>query len=103
MPRQGRTKTATRDALTPAEVEKALRAVFGRIQAGWEIGPEQAALLVIARDALGRWIEAKRVIDAQGLIVHGTRGPKANPAVAMERDSRKAVADAIARLGLRDE
>lgn len=60
-------------------------------------------LLQAALEAWDRCQQARALIDAEGIVVAGRSGPKAHPAVAIERDSRLATVRALRELDLEGE
>jgi phage terminase small subunit len=57
-------------------------------------------LLQLALEAWDRAQAARELLDKEGLTVVGSQGPKPHPAVAIERDSRLAVARLLRELDL---
>ena len=71
---------------------------------GFTLEPHHLALLEEACVCVDRLVAARREIDARGLIVDDRYGaPKANPAVAIERDARIALARLLRELQLGDD
>ena len=65
------------------------------------VEPHHRAILEQACHALDRAIEARKLLDEQGLTVAGQKGVmKMHPAAAVERDSRVAVARLLRELNL---
>lgn len=72
------------------------RAVVGT----YELEPHHMRLLTEAAVAWDRIQQARELIQAEGLTINGRFGPRAHPAVAIERDSRIAFARLMRELDL---
>ena len=69
--------------------------------AAYDLEPHQLALLGAACDAQARMIHARDlVLEVGPIMLDGKGTPKAHPAVAIERDSRLAMARLLRELGL---
>ena len=69
--------------------------------AGYELDDHHQVLLTKACESLDRIEEAREIIKKDGLTVKDRFGsPRANPAVAIERDNKIAVARLFRELGL---
>lgn len=95
LPRPGR-----REAPPPAHLSRAARAMWRRIVADYELEEHHRAILAAALEARDRMYQARDAIAADGAYVEGRFGPKAHPAIAVERDSRLAMLRALRELGL---
>ena len=78
------------------------RRLWRRVQTMYELAPYQLDILEAACTAADRLEEARQAISNDGLIVgHGSlNGPRAHPAVAIERDSRVALLRSLRELAL---
>jgi len=83
----------------PAHLGSESRHFWRQIVRAYELEVHHVALLERACEALDRLAEARRAIAADGITVAGRSGPRAHPAVAIERDSRLAFAR-LRELGL---
>jgi phage terminase small subunit len=66
----------------------------------YELEARHLTILCVALEALDRLREAQAAIARDGLTSEGRFGPKAHPAIAIERDSRIAFLRATRELGL---
>lgn len=74
--------------------------MWNAIVAEYGLEAHHRAILAAACEALDRMREAQAAIAASGAYVEGRFGPKAHPAIAVERDSRAAMLRALRELGL---
>jgi P27 family predicted phage terminase small subunit len=79
-----------------AEAADLWRAVI----ADYELDRPALVLLEALCDAWERYAQARSVLAAEGPFVEGRYGPKAHPAVAVERDSRVMLARLVRELDL---
>jgi P27 family predicted phage terminase small subunit len=73
------------------------------VQRDYSLEQHHNRLLQAACEAWDRLQGAREVIARDGLIVSGREGPKAHPAVAIERDARIAFSRLIRELDLDSE
>jgi P27 family predicted phage terminase small subunit len=90
-------------ASPPAHLSADARAWWVKIVSTWEI--EDADLLVLGAGltAYDRAEQARRLIEAEGIVIDSPQGRKSNPAILTERDSRVALLRALRQLGLDGE
>jgi phage terminase small subunit len=69
----------------------------------YDLEPHHQRLLQAACEAWDRLQEAREVLRQEGTYVEGRYGPRAHPAVAVERDSRVAFARLLRELDLDGE
>ncbi|HVM31444.1 MAG TPA: P27 family phage terminase small subunit [Candidatus Limnocylindrales bacterium] len=79
-----------------AESRRLWRATLAR----FEFEPHHLTILTVALEALDRLRQAQAEVERDGLTVPGRWGPRAHPAIAIERDARIAYVRAIRELGL---
>jgi P27 family predicted phage terminase small subunit len=70
------------------------------VVADFELETHHLTILAAACEAMDRMSAARAQIAADGITVDGRYGPRAHPAIAIERDSRTAMLRAIRELGL---
>jgi phage terminase small subunit len=70
------------------------------VLADYEFGDHHLKILEAAADAWDRLTAARDILLREGLTVPGKDGPKAHPAVAIERDARAAFARLVRELDL---
>lgn len=66
----------------------------------FELDEHDRIILAAACEAADRAAEAKAAVDRDGITIEGRYGPRAHPAIAIERDARLAMLRAIRELGL---
>jgi len=89
------------DPSVPKHLGKPGRALWRSVVAEYDLQPHQFVLLEAAGMARDRMMAAAEAIASDGLIVADRYGAaKASPAVAIERDSRLAVARCLRELAL---
>lgn len=74
----------------PAHLSAPARALWRAILADYALEAHHLATLTKALEAFDRCEAARAIVDRDGLTVDGRYGPRPNPAVAIERDSREA-------------
>lgn len=84
----------------PAHLRASGRALWRQVVAGFDLQPHHLAILAAACEAQDRMSEAREVVGRDGAYVEGRFGPKAHPALAVERDSRLAMVRCLRELGL---
>lgn len=85
----------------PEHLSDASRSWWASVVEEYELEPHHVHLLTLAAEARDRAEQARRLIEADGLIVATTTGgTKTHPAVAVERDSRIAFARLVRELDL---
>lgn len=85
----------------PAHLSDESRDWFASVAAGYVLEPWQIRTLTAAAESHDRMTEARRLIEADGMVVESRFGEKrAHPAVAIERDSRTAYLRALRELAL---
>src|SRR5438552_9398880 len=92
--------TKKADMRLPRRLSAESRDFYRRITAGWELGEDGLAILLVAAESLDRLREAQALIRRDGLTIKGTRGLKPHPAVGVERESRAAFLQALRQLNL---
>lgn len=85
----------------PEHLSASARTWWASVIDEYDLGPHHVELLTLAAEARDRAEQARRLIEAEGLIVPTTTGgTKTHPAVAVERDSRIAFARLLRELDL---
>jgi len=85
----------------PVHLGPAGRRLWRAVLAGYRLAATERAILQAGCEALDRQAEARALIDAEGLIIEGRYGPRAHPALAIERDARLALVRTLRALGVR--
>ena len=85
----------------PAHLGRPGRRLWKSVTGEFALAPHQLELLRLAAEATDRADEARQLLDEQGLTFHDRAGlPRSRPEVAVERDSRLAVARLLRELAL---
>lgn len=85
----------------PKHLRKESSAFFAQVMSDYSLDSHHVILLAKACDSLDRIEEAREIIKAEGLTFLDRFGsPRANPAVAIERDNKISVARLFRELGL---
>jgi phage terminase small subunit len=84
----------------PAHLRPSTRRWFNEIMRSWDLETHHLRLLVLACEAIDRCEEARERVAKDGAYVEGRYGLRVHPAVAVERDSRLAVARILRELDL---
>jgi phage terminase small subunit len=87
----------------PEHLSEPRKTLYATLVAQYAFDAASLELLRLLCEALDRLEEARQAVDEEGLVVPGRYGPRANPAVAIERDTRIAVARLLRELGLESE
>ena len=75
-------------------------AFWRKVVKDFALEPHHLKILEAACTAWDRVVQSRSAIEEFGLLVEGRYGPRANPAVAMERDARLAFLRALRELDL---
>jgi phage terminase small subunit len=70
------------------------------VVAEWELDSHHEHLLTLAAEAWDRSEMARRQVEADGMTVVGRFGPKAHPAIAIERDAKLVFSRLVRQLNL---
>ncbi len=85
----------------PAGLREAGKLLWKRIIAEFDLEDHALAVLELICQAQDRWADARKVLDAEGVITLDRFDQKrAHPAAAVERDSRQAVVRGLRSMGL---
>lgn len=94
------TTRTPRGPASPSHLRADGRRLWRRLVVAYVFEPHHLAILEAACQARDRMTEAREAIERDGLLVEGRFGPRAHPAIAVERDSRLAMMRALRELGL---
>ncbi len=103
MPSTAPNPTATASKRPPRHLSPASRRLWSSVVADFALEADPAALrlLTLACEASDRAEQARKLLDAEGIVVTSARGDRRpHPAVAIERDARIATARLLRELGL---
>src|SRR3990167_1234436 len=84
----------------PMHLKPATRRWYRHVISEYQLEPHHVELLRLCCEALDRAEDARAMLAEEGTIVQGRFGPKAHPAIAIERDSRHAFARLLRELDL---
>jgi P27 family predicted phage terminase small subunit len=84
----------------PAHLSASARELWTTTLERYELEQHHLRLLQLLCEAWDRAQAARAQVDAEGLIVAAKSGPRAHPCIAIERDSRLAVARLTRELDL---
>jgi phage terminase small subunit len=87
----------------PTHLQPVTRRWYAGVLEDYELESHHKRLLQAACEAWDRLHEARKVLRQEGTYVEGRCGPRAHPAVAVERDSRIAFARLLRELDLDGE
>jgi len=91
-------------ALEPPEhLTEASAAWWRHVMKGYDLDPHHVLQLRTAAEAWDRGQAARELIDRDGPVVDGRYGPRAHPAIAIERDAKKQFLAALRALDLDGE
>jgi len=91
----------TTKSAVPTHLKPATKAWFIEVSSRYELEQHHRMLLTLAGEAWDRVVEAREVIDREGLtFTNRFLEPKARPEIAIERDNRIAFARLMRELAL---
>lgn len=89
--------------IAPRHLQPSTRRWFASVTDDYDLEPHHQRLLQAACEAWDGMQEAREAINRDGTYVEGRYGVRAQPAVAVERDSRVAFARLLRELDLDGE
>src|SRR5687768_16864972 len=84
----------------PKHLSGESRRLWPAVATRYELEPHHLAILAAACEAQDRMRQASAAIAKDGAYVEGRFGPKAHPAISVERDSRLAMLRSLRELAL---
>jgi P27 family predicted phage terminase small subunit len=88
-------------SIAPKHLRKESAAFFNSVMTDYQLDEHHIILLTKACESLDRIEEAREIIKKEGLTYKDRFGsPRANPAVAIERDNKISIARLFRELGL---
>ena len=87
----------------PGHLRAATARWYASVIEDYDLEPHHERLLQAATETWDRLQEAREMLRQEGTYIEGRYGPKAHPAVAVERDSRIAFARLLRELDLDSE
>jgi P27 family predicted phage terminase small subunit len=84
----------------PRHLSPEARKLWRSVNDAYDLEDRHRVILTAACEAHDRMKAAGEILDKTGLLVIGRFGPKSNPAIAIERDSRLAMLRSLRELGL---
>jgi phage terminase small subunit len=93
--------TVPKTPTPPRHLSPAARRLFSATLADYQLEPFHIAILTKSLEAFDRAEQARKLVESAGILVESRLGGLvANPAVAIERDSRAAFLAGMKQLGL---
>jgi phage terminase small subunit len=76
--------------------------LWAAVVADYSLERAELEMLALACEAADRLAQARELLKREGLMIECKIGPRAHPAIAIERDARAAVGRLMRQLGLED-